>query len=143
MNWAKGLDVKTINKGESTDVLFFVGCTASYDPRAQQIAKSLVKIFNHLQIDFGTLGNAETDCGNCIRMLGEEMHFDLIKKDQGGLINSLDVNTIVATSAHSYHTLKAYGLRKSIKIQHYTEFLWDKIQDGSLKLSKKLSGRKP
>jgi len=136
--WSKDLNVKTIESGESTDVLYFVGCTASYDLRAQKIAKALAQIFDHLQLDFATLGNAERDCGNCIKMLGEDMHYALIKKEQGALINSLKINRIVATSAHSYHTLKDYGLRKDIKIQHYTEFLSEKIQDGSLDFSRNL-----
>ncbi len=136
--WLKDLEVKTIKKGESADILFFVGCTASYDPRAQKIARALVKIFEHLEVDYAILGNAERDCGNCVRMLGEDMLFDMLKEEQGGLIDSLNINRIVTTSPHSYNALLDYGLRDEIKIQHYTQFLYEKIQDGSLKFSKSL-----
>ncbi|MFX0091249.1 MAG: (Fe-S)-binding protein [Candidatus Hodarchaeota archaeon] len=137
MDWAKGLNVRELKKGESVDVLYFVGCTASYDTRAQNIAKSMVKIFEHLNVDFAVLAG-ERDCGNCIRMLGEEMLFEEIKEDQGKKIREVNIKRIVATSPHSYNVLKEYGLGDEVIIQHYTQFLAEKIQDGSLKLTKSL-----
>jgi Fe-S oxidoreductase len=137
MDWAKDLDIREIKKGESTDVLFFVGCTASYDTRAQNIAKSLVKILQHMNTDFAIM-EGERDCGNCIRALGEEMLYEEIKEEQGKKIKNVNIKRIIATSPHSYNVLKDYDLGDEIIIQHYTQFLAEKIQDGSLKLTKSL-----
>ncbi|MHA1166245.1 MAG: (Fe-S)-binding protein [Candidatus Hodarchaeales archaeon] len=137
MDWAQGLDVRVLKKGDSADVLFFVGCTASYDTRAQNIAKSLVKIFTHAGIDFAVM-EGERDCGNCIRTLGEEMLYEEIREEQGKKIRELNVKRIVATSPHSYNILKEYDLDDKIIIQHYTQYLAELIREGSLKLTKSL-----
>ncbi|MFW9995481.1 MAG: (Fe-S)-binding protein [Candidatus Odinarchaeota archaeon] len=137
LDWAKGLDVPVLKQGESTDVLFFVGCTASYDTRAQNIAKSLVKIFRHMNIDFAVM-DGEKECGNCIRSLGEEMLYEEIKEEQGKKISKLNVKRIIATSPHSYNVLNDYGLGDEVIIQHYTQFLAEMIREGSLKLTKPL-----
>ena len=41
-----------VSRGESPDVLFWVGCAGSFDQRAQKITKAFVKILNHLDIKF-------------------------------------------------------------------------------------------
>ena len=71
--WMTGLSipVKDFSKGDRAEYLFFVGCTPSYDPRIQEIAKSLVFSLNQAAIDFGVLGNEEQCCGNEIRRMGE------------------------------------------------------------------------
>jgi heterodisulfide reductase subunit C len=58
--WIKGLPenvkVKDLSQGEQAEYLFYVGCTGSFDPRIQEITKSLVVILQHA-------GNAvETKC---------------------------------------------------------------------------------
>ncbi len=137
MDWAKGLDVRILKKKDKIDVVYFVGCTAAYDPRAQNIAKSMVKILNHLDIDWGVLKD-EKDCGNCAKTLGEEMLFDALSKDNLKKMKKMEINRIITTSPHSYNAFKLYGLPEDIKIQHYTEFLAEKIKDGSLRFSKKI-----
>ena len=41
-----------ITKGESPDILFWVGCAGSFDDRAKKITKALVKILNHCNVSF-------------------------------------------------------------------------------------------
>ena len=38
--WADGLSVKTIDENPAPEVLFWVGCAASYDPQAQKTARA-------------------------------------------------------------------------------------------------------
>ncbi|MFX0114080.1 MAG: (Fe-S)-binding protein, partial [Candidatus Hodarchaeota archaeon] len=134
MDWAKDLDVRVLEKKDTTDVLYFVGCTASYDPRAQNIAKAMVKILNHLEVDWGVLKD-EKDCGNCAKTLGEDMLFDALSKDNKKKLKKMAVQRIITTSPHSYSAHKMYELGENIKIQHYTEFLAEKIRDGTLKFT--------
>ena len=56
--WAGDLPVKTFAEG--TDYLFFVGCTPSYDPRGQKVARSLTTILLQAGLDFGILGEEES-----------------------------------------------------------------------------------
>ncbi len=135
MDWRKDLDIRILKKKDSVDVLYFVGCTAAYDPRAQNIAKAMAKILNHMDVDWGILED-EKDCGNCAKMLGEEMLFDSLRKDNKKKLKKMTVNRIITTSPHSFNAHKMYGLDENIKIQHYTQFLAEKIQGGSLKFTR-------
>ena len=41
MDWAEGLDVRTTDQNPNPDVLFWVGCAASYDPQSQKTAREI------------------------------------------------------------------------------------------------------
>ena len=47
-------------KGDSPDVLFWVGCAGSFDDRAKKITKAFVKILNQLEYKFAVLGSEES-----------------------------------------------------------------------------------
>ena len=40
MKWAEGLDVKTVKEQPEFDLLYWVGCSGSYDPRNQNVSQS-------------------------------------------------------------------------------------------------------
>ena len=46
-------------KGESPEILFWVGCSGSFDDRAKKITKALVKILNECKVNFAVLGAEE------------------------------------------------------------------------------------
>ena len=50
-----------IANNESPDILFWVGCSGSFDDRAKKISKAIVKILNYCNIKFAILG-AEESC---------------------------------------------------------------------------------
>ena len=62
------LKVRTIadfqSKGETPDILFWVGSAGSFDDRAKKITRSFVKILNHADINFGVLGEEESSSGD-------------------------------------------------------------------------------
>ena len=45
--------------GETPDVLFWVGCSGSFDDRAKKITKAIVKILNKCEVKFAVLGAEE------------------------------------------------------------------------------------
>ena len=51
--WAKGLSVKPFTEG--MEILYFVGCYYSYDPRNQQVAVASARILEKAGVDFGIL----------------------------------------------------------------------------------------
>jgi heterodisulfide reductase subunit D len=71
--WARKLErdvtVKDALK-EECDVLYFVGCTASYDPNIRGMALDTAKVLSKAGIDFGTLGNEEGCCGSTLLRTG-------------------------------------------------------------------------
>ncbi len=56
MQWSEGLTVKTIYENPDPDVLYWVGCAASYDPQAQKTARAFVQLLDHAKVNFAVLG---------------------------------------------------------------------------------------
>jgi len=130
--WAQDLKVKYVSEGENAELLYFVGCAASYDSRAQEVAKALVKNLNTLDIDFSILGNKETCCGNEVYSLGEKGLFEILVEKNLSLLDQYGINRILTTSPHCFNAFKnKYG--KDLAVQHYTQYFADLIDKGKLK----------
>ncbi|MFQ6099634.1 MAG: (Fe-S)-binding protein [Anaerolineae bacterium] len=131
--WGEGLEIKPAQEG--CDLLYFVGCTTSYDPRVQPVARALVKAFNQAGLDFGTLGTEESCSGNEVRRMGEVGLFEMLVEENGELIRSVGASRLVTTSPHSFNTFKnEYGL-DGIEVLHYTQLIAELIEQGRLNLS--------
>ncbi len=136
--WAKDLRVKYVSEGEKVELLYFVGCAPSYDPRTQEVARALVMNLNALGIDFSILGDRESCCGNEIYSLGERGLFEILVKDNLSLFDQYGVSRIITTSPHCFNAFKnRYGI-KHLAVQHYTQYLADLIDKEKLKFSKKV-----
>ncbi|TET19212.1 (Fe-S)-binding protein [Candidatus Bathyarchaeota archaeon] len=135
--WAKDLKVKYVSEGEKAELLYFVGCAASYDSRAQEVARALVKNLNTLGIDFSILGNKETCCGNEVYSLGEKGLFDILVEKNLSLLDQYGINRILTTSPHCFNAFKnKYG--KDLAVQHYTQYFADLIDKGKLKFPQRV-----
>src|SRR3972149_5126414 len=49
--WARGLEIPAFSAGD--EVLYYVGCTVSYDRRMQKVARCLVSLFQEAGGGFG------------------------------------------------------------------------------------------
>jgi len=140
LDWIKDLEVKILEPEaeETTDVLLFICCTDAYDPRVMKVAQSLVKVLQAAGVDFGLIGEEESCCGSEVRRLGEEGLFEMCDEENVELLNSFNVNRIVAISPHCYNTLKKeyHGLRHPVL--HYTELVAQLLEDGKLQLKGEL-----
>lgn len=131
-DWAEGIKVKDLTKGEKSEGLYFVGCAPSYDPRLQRVSGSIALIMKLAGVDFGILGISESCCGNEIRRLGEEGLFEELREQNKEKILQSGVKWIVTTSPHCFNALKnEYGL-EGIKVYHYTEFFLELLKEGKI-----------
>lgn len=135
-DWAQDLNVKHVSEG--AELLYFVGCTPSYDPRVQEVAKDLVTCFENAGVNFGTLGNEESCCGNEVYGMGEKGLFEFLVEENLKTFNKYDVNQMVTISPHCYNAFKNRYGRTGFEVQHYTQYLAELIDKGKLKLSKGL-----
>jgi len=136
-DWANDLKVKFVSENEKVNSLYFVGCAASYDSRAQEVARATVTNFDALGIDFSILGNKETCCGNEIYSLGEKGLFDELVEKNLSLFDRFGINEIVTTSPHCFNAFKnRYG--KDLSVQHYTQYFADLVNNGKLNFSGKI-----
>ena len=63
--WTEGLGVRVLEPGEAPpEVLYWVGCAASYDERARETAISTAKLLQAAGVDFAILGPRESCTGD-------------------------------------------------------------------------------
>jgi Fe-S oxidoreductase len=131
-DWIAGIqpEVKLLARvRQPVDVLWFVGDYASYHPRVQLATKALAKVLNALDVDFGILGPEESSDGDSQRLAGERGLFEMLAEKNGKIFSKYKFNRIITTDPHAYNALKneypALGI--SYAVQHYTEFLAERI----------------
>ncbi|MDZ7664041.1 MAG: (Fe-S)-binding protein [Desulfotignum sp.] len=137
-DWAKDLSVKPFEQG--MEVLYFVGCYFSYDPRMKKVAQATANILNTAGVDFGILGENESCCGESIRKIGSEQVFaDLAKTNIKNFIDH-GVKKILVSSPHCYHTFKNEypEFMVNFEVIHMSEYLLELINTGRLTLAKEM-----
>lgn len=135
--WVQDLSIKHMSQG--VEYLYFVGCTPAYDPRVQEVTKSLVKCLKKADVDFGTLGDEENCCGNEVYGMGEKGLFEFLVEENKKLFSKYKVEKIVTSCPHSYHSLKSKYGETGFEVLHHTQLLAELIRNGKLKLSKELN----
>ncbi len=131
--WAKGLDVAIYNP-ELHEVLLYVGCTSSYDRRAQGIARSLVRLLQAAGVSFGTLGEHEPCCGEAVLSLGHWPYFQEIAASTAVIFRERGVRQLVAISPHCYDVFKNHypEITRDFQPWHYTQYLAQLVEAGRL-----------
>jgi Fe-S oxidoreductase len=142
--WTKELpfEIKDARK-EPVDMVWFVGDYASFDPRNQKVSQAFARMLHNAGMDFGLLFEGEMNAGNDVRRVGEEGLYELLASSNIGTLQSCDFKTIVTTDPHSYNTIRNEypDFGGQFEIQHYTSVVKQMIEDGRLKLKKKLDYR--
>jgi Fe-S oxidoreductase len=136
-DWAEGLDVALMESGAEVDILYFVGCYASFDKRNREIARSFITICNAAGIRVGILGKEEKCCGEPVRKLGNEYLYQMTAQENIALITGYNIKSIVTTCPHCFNTLardyKDLGL--DIPVEHHSTFINRLITDQRLLLT--------
>jgi len=136
MKWAEGLDVKTVNEQPEFDVLYWVGCSGSYDPRNQSVSRAMVKILKAGHVNFVTLGNEEKCNCEVARRLGEEGRFQQTVIELEELFKKYKVKTLLTQCPHCFNTFRneypEFGV--DLKVIHHTQFIEQLIKTGKLRL---------
>lgn len=135
-NWAKGLDfpVPTYEENPNFEILYWVGCAASYDPRAQLTARALVKVLHKAGINFAVLGDAETCTGDVARRAGKEDIYQQLAMQNVETLNEVNPPRIVVTCPHCYHNIgkEYHQFGGNYQVVHHTELIEELIAAGRL-----------
>jgi Fe-S oxidoreductase len=130
--WAEGLNVKV---GKPAKHLLYLDDAASFDPRLQKIARSLVKIFNATGVDFTILGDKEKSSGDEVYQIGEEGFLEELAQSNIESFKGVGAEDIITVSPHSNGVFRdvypKYGSLPTVF--HYTEFLSGLLDQGQLK----------
>jgi heterodisulfide reductase subunit D len=121
------------------EVLFWVGCAASYDQRLQNIARAFSDIMKKANVDFAILGNKEKCTGDLARRMGDESLFEELAQSNIKTLNEHGVKSIVTTCPHCFNMFKNEypALGGDFEVMHYTTFIYNLIKEGRLQVPPK------
>jgi heterodisulfide reductase subunit D len=122
--------------GETPDILFWVGCSGSFDDRAKKITKAIVRILDYVGIKFAILGTEESCTGDHAKRAGNEFIFQMMAMQNINVMNSYNVKKIVTGCPHCYNTIKNEypGLGGNYEVIHHTQLVQQLINEGKLKV---------
>ena len=123
-------------KGETPDVLFWVGCAGSFDERAKSITVAFVKILNKLEIKYAVLGPEEACSGDPAKRAGNEFLFQMQAMSNIQVLNAYNVKKIITTCPHCFNTIKNEypQLGGNYEVIHHATFLQQLIDEGKIKM---------
>jgi Fe-S oxidoreductase len=134
-DWAEGLDVRVLHPGEpAPEILYWVGCAASFDERARETARSTAKLLAAAGVDFAILGPRECCTGDPARRMGNEYTFQALAAQNVETLAGAGVTRIVATCPHCFNTLanEYADFGGNYQVVHHTELLAELVRDGRL-----------
>ncbi len=125
-----------IAKGEIPEILFWVGCSGSFDDRAKKITKAIVRILNHVNIKFAILGTEEGCSGDPAKRSGNEFLFQMQAMQNISILNGYEIKKIVTGCPHCFNTIKNEypALGGNYEVIHHTQLVQQLIDQGKLKV---------
>lgn len=135
--WAEGLNVPIVdNVKKSSKYLLYAGCSASYDSRLQNIARSVVELLQKAKAQVSILGENEGCCGDVVYQIGEEGFLEELVEKNIKTFSDSEVETLITLSPHCLNMFKNiyphYGNMPNVV--HYTEILSQFIDHGDLEI---------
>ena len=138
--WATAKDyqqvcrLKTLDKKNHADTLYFVDSITSYDERMQSIGRATAKILDHIGENFGILGAAEKDSGHEVRRFGEETLFMALRDHNVDAIKACGATRIVTADPHAYNALK-HDYKDVPPVEHISQVLAREVKAGKIRFN--------
>jgi Fe-S oxidoreductase len=134
-DWAADLGVRVLEPGDPPpEVLYWVGCAASFDERARESARSTAKLLAAAGVDFAILGPREACTGDPARRMGNEFVFQSYAEQNVATLGEAGVTKIVASCPHCFNTLanEYPDFGGHYEVVHHTELLAELVREGRL-----------
>lgn len=134
------------SREESPEILFWVGCSGSFDQRAQKITRAFASILTHVGIRWAILGKEEMCTGDPVRRAGNEFVFQMMAYQNIQTLNKYRIKKIVTACPHCFNILKNEypELGGHYEVIHHSVFLQQLLDDGRIRLKEggSYSGKK-
>jgi Fe-S oxidoreductase len=123
-------------RGETPEILFWVGCAGSYDNRAQKVSMTLARILTAAGVKFAILGQEEMCTGDPARRAGNEFVFQMLAQQNIATLDSYGVKKVVTACPHCFNTLKNEypALGGEYDVLHHTQLLKSLIAEGRIEV---------
>jgi heterodisulfide reductase subunit D len=145
--WSKRIEKEVKIKDalkDKPEVLFFVGCTAAYDPNIKDMAIDTARVLASAKVDFGTLGNEEGCCGSTLMRTGLSESAKKTVRKNLELFEKASPSTIVTSCAGCFKTIRQdypkVG-RVNARVVHITQFVTELIDQKKLVLDRHVNGK--
>jgi heterodisulfide reductase subunit D len=118
---------------ERAEVVYFVGCVASFFPMVQGIPRNLVRIMESADVDFAILGGQEWCCGFPLLGAGVPYEMEALRAHNLDRVKALGAESLVFSCPSCYRTWdEHYGT--DLQLFHSTQFMEKLIREGALAL---------
>ena len=133
-DWAEGLNVPTVESNPDFEYLFWVGCAASFDPRAQKVARAVVELLKTAGINFAVLGKQERCTGDPARRMGDEFLFQDLAQQNIRTLDTYRTKQIVTACPHCFNTLQNEypQFKGNYEVLHHSQLLAKLLESGKL-----------
>lgn len=135
VDWAEGLNVKTIAEARDAEVLLWVGCGGALIERNQKAVRATAQLLEKAGVKFAILGREEKCTGDPARRIGNEFLFEMLAKENVETLRRYDVKKIVTSCPHCFNTFRneypQFG--GSYEVYHHSEFLAQLVDEGRIK----------
>jgi Fe-S oxidoreductase/nitrate reductase gamma subunit len=134
LDWAEGLNVKTIAEARDAEVLFWIGCGGALIERNQKVVRATAQLLEKAGVKFAILGREEKCTGDPARRIGNEFLFEMLAKENVEKLNGYGVKKIVTSCPHCFNTFRneypQFG--GQYEVYHHSEFLAKLVEEGRI-----------
>lgn len=133
--WRSGLDVPFFKAGK-TEYLLWIGCSVTYEQRAWEIGRSMVKILEAAGVSYGILEDGRCT-GDPAKQMGNEFLFAEIAQQNVEEFETLGVKKIITLCPHCYNSFTRHypELDGNYEVISHAVLIRDLIDKGKLDLS--------
>ena len=104
--WTSDLGVRVLRPGETTDILYWVGCAGAFDPHGRRITRATARLLQSAGVEFAILGAAETCTGDPARRMGEEEGFREAAARVAATLGTVRFRRLVTHCAHCFNVFR-------------------------------------
>ena len=121
-------------ENKQPDILFFVGCSGSYDQRAQKITRAFATILNKVGMNYAILGKEEMCNGDPARRAGNEFLFQMMAYQNIELFKNYGITKIVTACPHCFNIFKNEypALGGNYEVIHHATLIQQLIDEGKI-----------
>lgn len=125
---------------EKAEVLYFVGCTASFDVNIKQVAVNTANVLDACEVDFGILGVREKCCGSVLLRVGDP-EYERLARENIENFNQLGIRTLVTSCAGCYKTISQDYPKvgeMNFEVLHMVQFIDRLIRQGRVRFKREV-----